>query len=207
MIRLIVVAGVALLLAFTEGAGWNRTAQAAPDSPLAAALLAQDELPAGWTVAGPLSADAGVPFTCPTRGAASKPDQRIGELLVDGSGRQMAYQSVSTYQTGGAEQVLGAASAESAPCRWLQPMDDTATAEAVMSGATPAPFGDDSAQRQLEMRDGGMVIEGDMVAVRCGDRLTQLTVLTLGRDASPQDANLTRALAQAAVHKICPTNP
>lgn len=196
---------VAVLLVFGAAMGSGRL-PGAHAAALPFALLSAADLPAGWTVAGPLDADAGVPFVCPSSAVPVPPAARFGELLV-GSADELAYQTVAEYGPGEAAQLLTIARSESASCGWQQPMDDGAAVRLTLLPATAAPWGEESARRHLELRGAGTVVTADLLLIRRGDQVTQLTHLVLGRDTTAHDALITQLLAQAADQRLGLASP
>ena len=71
-----------------------------------------------------------------------------------------------------------------------------------MLPATAMPWGNKAAQRTVEMRSAGLVVTADLVLIRRGDEVTQLTHLVVGRDSTPQDALVNQLLAQAADQRL-----
>lgn len=197
------VLAVLLALGAAMGSGRLPGARAAA---LPSALLTAAELPAGWTVAGPLDADAGVPFVCPSSAVPVPPPARLGELLVGGAD-DLAYQTVAAYAPGEAAQLLATARSESEPCGWQQPMDDGTADRLTLLPATAEPWGDEAALRQLELWSAGMVVTADLVLIRRGDQVTQLTHLVVGRPPATDDEAITARLAQAAGQRLGLGNP
>jgi hypothetical protein len=192
-------AALLLALGLARPATWAPVAQA---QVLTDGLLTAADLPAGWSVSGPLDADAGVPFACPALPAPAQPLAQVGELLVGTAPTEMAYQTVGQYGPGEAAQVLAAALHESEPCIWTAPLDAGPAASLAMAPATGLPLGEEAAERPLVMQGEGFVVTGELVLLRCGDTLTQLTHLVVGPEVRVLDTAAQAALAQAAAQRL-----
>jgi hypothetical protein len=111
-LRLWLAAAAALTLSAVPFAGGAGAVHAAA---LPALLLTARELPAGWTVAGPLAADAELAFGCPDASTPPSPSMHAGELLADGAD-DFAYQTAAEYGEGEAERVMALARTGPAAC-------------------------------------------------------------------------------------------
>jgi hypothetical protein len=190
---------VLLVVCHVAGASGYAVAQAVG---LPGALLTNADLPGGWTVEAPLSADAGLPDSCPAWPAAVQPVARVGVLLAGRAVTELAYETVTRYPSGEAAAVLAAASTEAAPCAWTQPLDDGSAAQLLLLPPTALPFGVEALLRRFEMRGDAMLVTGELVLIRCGDYTAQFEHLLVGRAVDPHDRAVTQVLAEAADRRL-----
>jgi hypothetical protein len=185
--RLAVLTATALLGA----AGHTPTAYA---SDLASALLVQSDLPSGWSIGGPLDADAGVMPSCPSVATPVQPAGRAGIWLMGQEANDMAYDVVAEYNSGQAALVMARAAVESLPCTWEESADGIVTVTYELWPAQVVGLGDEAVSRRLEVSTDSIQIQADFTLIRRGDHLATVShVIPMDADAAGDTVEQTLA--------------
>jgi len=171
-----------------------------------AALLAEADLPGGWTGTDAPGPVASAYAWCPGGAAALpvSPIDRAGRVFSRGSIGQLIYQEVLEFAPGEAQAAFTAVRAHPESCDWADTTADAVPMIFHLGVASELPAGDEAVYRRLEAEWDGMVLSADVVVIRQGQFITVLTHVVTGRETMAVDAGLTRRLAMAAAHKLAP---
>ena len=168
------------------------------------ALLAEADLPDGWTAADAPGPAASAYAWCPGGSAALpvSPIDRAGRVFSRGPVGPLVYQDVLQFAPGETHAAFAAVRAHPEPCDWAELTTDDSPMLFHLGAASELPLGDGAVARRLEAEWDGVLLSADVIVIRRGEFVAVLAHVALGRESVAVDTDLTRRLATAVAGKL-----